>query len=129
MPPFSEHGHAYGASVIGGCASVQLGDQYIRYAHSINSGTEVAHNSGSITNHVYNSITCEYLLQDAIVMMLTINWTATARTELQPSIVIPFRPNRDFVVRDEFLTLWSRRSRLGSPIALVGLGGVGYAPI
>lgn len=42
-------------------------------------------------------------------------------------MILPFRHNRDFVVRSEFNTLWDQRNEPSFCVALVGLGGVGYA--
>lgn len=107
------HGHTYGPVVLESHAHAQFGDQYGDQYISVNHFHQQPHGKHALTTTRRRLAKCPIQ-------------PAAARPHLQPSIVLPFRRNRDFVLRDEFSILWNRRNEQGSCTAIVGLGGIGY---
>lgn len=102
--------HAYGPAVVEGNAQAQFGDQYINVNHFHQQP------QGNTPKSIVALLLTEYLVRPG-----------STSERPQPSIILPFNRNRDFIARDEFLTLWYRRNQLGYRTAIVGLGGAGYA--
>jgi hypothetical protein len=95
-----------------------------------NQGLQVGHNSGSIETHMHAAGKCSPALALAPVLteaaLTVLLYAERPETPPQPSCLVPFRRDADFVDHGTLLDqIREQCSAPASRVALVGLGGVG----